>query len=133
MRHWEDAMQQKPAVTSVLFSSIAAVFGSPGQANYASANSALDGMAAKWQEEGHSSVSICWGAWSGGGMASQDAQSVSRMERMGLGMLTVDQGLAALHGVMLDFQVKTGDGNDSDRPSITCLLLIVLPASYPRR
>jgi hypothetical protein len=91
---------------SVLFSSIASVYGSPGQTNYAAANSALDGLAAFWQQQGNTAVSLNWGAWSGGGMALQDEQSVKRMERMGLGMLEPTTGLAALAGVMEGVRVR---------------------------
>lgn len=57
------------------------------------------------QQQGSNAVSVNWGAWSGGGMALQDQQSVMRMERMGLGMLTPEIGLAALAGVIKTAQV----------------------------
>ncbi len=108
MKHWDNAMQKQPTYMSVLFSSIAAVFGSPGQANYSAANAALDGLASLWQSQGQGAVALSWGAWSGGGMASQDPQSVARMERMGLGMISVAEGLAALGGVLGGWQVNPG-------------------------
>lgn len=44
------------------------------------------------------SLSVQWGAWSGGGMAS--ANTAARVERMGMAMVTPDSGLAALQGLL---------------------------------
>ena len=58
-----------PSGFIVLFSSISAVFGSPGQANYSAANATLDELAESWCAKGENALSIQWGAWSEGGMA----------------------------------------------------------------
>ncbi len=55
----------------VVFSSIASLFGSPGQANYAAANGFLDGLISLRQSQGLPGLSIHWGPWAGDGMASK--------------------------------------------------------------
>ena len=56
--------------SQVLFSSVAALLGSPGQAGYAAANGALDAVAAAWRRSGMLVTSVQWGGWAGAGMAA---------------------------------------------------------------
>ncbi len=87
-----------PLEQMVLFSSIASLLGSPGQANYSATNAQLDAYAQLWQQQGSCGTSLQWGAWAGGGMATE--ATLARLERSGLCALQPLTGLAALADLM---------------------------------
>jgi len=66
----------------VLFSSIAATWGSGWQPAYAAANTYLDALAEQRRARGLPATSVAWGPWGGGGMTDEDA--VRQLERRGL-------------------------------------------------
>ena len=72
------------------------ILGSPGQSNYAAANTFLDGWSVGARAQGLASTSVQWGAWGGdtGGMAAiAGANTLSRLDRIGVGALSPEQGL----------------------------------------
>ncbi|WP_320068416.1 type I polyketide synthase [Micromonospora sp. RTGN7] len=79
----------------VLFSSIAATLGSPGQGNYAAGNAFLDALAHHRRERGLPATSIGWGMWATGGMAGElSADDRQRLGRLGMTGLTGAEGTA---------------------------------------
>ncbi|WP_437594341.1 type I polyketide synthase [Sorangium sp. So ce1000] len=78
----------------VSFSSIASVWGSAGMAHYAAANAFLDALAHARRSEGLPHVSVNWGPWAGGGMASPEL--LAELERIGIAALSPGDGLVML-------------------------------------
>ena len=74
------------------FSSGAALLGSPGQSNYAAANSFVDALAHLRRSRGQHALSIDWGSWSEVGMAAGIGETHRRRwAAMGLGMISPEE------------------------------------------
>jgi NAD(P)-dependent dehydrogenase (short-subunit alcohol dehydrogenase family)/acyl carrier protein len=78
----------------VCYSSIASVWGSIGQAHYAAANQFLDALAHHRRAAGLPALSVNWGPWTGGGMATPEAQAV--LARLGVAALQAGEATEAL-------------------------------------
>jgi NADPH:quinone reductase-like Zn-dependent oxidoreductase/NADP-dependent 3-hydroxy acid dehydrogenase YdfG/acyl carrier protein len=81
----------------VLFSSAAALLGSPGQANYAAANAALDALADYRRGLGLQAQSIQWGPWNALGMTSNLKRN---RHSSALGAIDANDGIEALEALL---------------------------------
>jgi acyl transferase domain-containing protein/acyl-CoA synthetase (AMP-forming)/AMP-acid ligase II/acyl carrier protein len=75
------------------FSSLVALTGMPGQADYASANASMDALAVRLRAEGRRASSIAWGPWSLG-MAG-DPRYQAKYRALGLHPLSAEAGARA--------------------------------------
>ena len=79
----------------VLFSSAAALLGSPGQAHYAAGNAFLDALAWYRRAEGKPALSINWGPWAEVGLVSRPEQQ-RNLNRHGMIPIPVADGVQTL-------------------------------------
>ena len=87
----------------VMFSSMAGTVGTPGQANYAAANTFLDGLAAHRRAGGLPAVSLAWGLWEQASAmtAHLSGRDLARMSRSGLAALSTEQALELFDTAMI--------------------------------
>ncbi len=83
------------------YSSAAALFGSPGQAAYATANAWVDALVAWRRAAGLPAATVGWGAWGEAGAAVGSRNPV--LEPLG-----TEEALAALHAVLSRDRAATG-------------------------
>jgi acyl carrier protein len=86
-----------------MYSSAAGLLGSPGQANYAAANTFLDALAHRRRSEGRHSLSIDWGLFGERGLARGRG-----INSRGLPNLTAEDGIAALVRLLEADSVHSG-------------------------
>ena len=99
--HLHQLTQGLPLDFFVCFSSAAAIFGSPGQGNYAAANAFMDALCHYRRQQGLPALSINWGAWAGvdgrGGMAARlGTEQQARLSATGVELIAPAQGVALL-------------------------------------
>lgn len=80
----------------VMFSSAAALLGSPGQANYAAANAFMDAFALHRRQRGLPALAVDWGPWSEVGLAAARSDRGSRLAFRGFEGIAPGQGMEIL-------------------------------------
>ena len=91
----------------VMFSSIASLLGSRGQANHAAANSFMDALAYQRRAQGLPGLSINWGAWAEVGAAVEYGVS-DRVTSQGIGVIPPDDGLRILEQLLVESPAQVG-------------------------
>ncbi len=115
----------------VLYSSASAAFGSPGQANYAAANSFLDALAQHRRHRGLPAVSLGWGLWeqasamtghlSGGELARATHAGGALSTAQGLALFDAAVGLGRAHLVPVNLDpaaLRGQPGSDTPVPAL---------------
>ena len=100
-RHLDELTRGHDLTAFVLFSSVAGVFGGPGQANYAAANAALDALAQRRAAAGLPASAVAWGPWDLGGDGMAASADLRRVAREGFGAIPAAHGMALLDTAVL--------------------------------
>ncbi|MEV0006482.1 SDR family NAD(P)-dependent oxidoreductase, partial [Micromonospora sp. NPDC050980] len=93
--HLDEATADHDLDVFLVFSSIAGVWGSGGQAAYAAGNAALDALVESRRAAGKPGTAVAWGPWADGGMAGE-AGAADYLARRGLAAMDPELAMQAL-------------------------------------
>ncbi|WP_328407813.1 type I polyketide synthase [Nocardia sp. NBC_00403] len=118
--HLDELTREHDLAAFIVFSSLAAVLGSPGQGNYAAANSFLDGLARARRTAGLPGLSVAWGPWNQdtGMTGAMDRAAVARLERFGVQVISDDDGTALLDAAVAMDEAMVA-GVEFDKPTLS--------------
>nr|WRX36519.1 myxalamid-type polyketide synthase MxaB/epothilone polyketide synthase D [Cystobacterineae bacterium] len=106
--HLHELTREAPLSFFVMYASVAGLLGSPGQGNYAAANTFLDALAHHRRAEGLPALSIDWGAFAEVGLAAAKDNRGARLAARGMRNLTPDEGLTALASLLDSNRAQAG-------------------------
>jgi acyl transferase domain-containing protein/NADPH:quinone reductase-like Zn-dependent oxidoreductase/NADP-dependent 3-hydroxy acid dehydrogenase YdfG/acyl carrier protein len=113
----------------ILFSSFAAITGSPGQSNYAAGNAFLDTLAFHRRARGLPALSVNWGMVGTVGHVANNQDVYQRLSRLGIGAIPASDMLDALDELMQGDAVQVGVGQ-FDWKAFLSLTRSRLPARF---
>ncbi|MFI1913834.1 SDR family NAD(P)-dependent oxidoreductase [Nocardia sp. NPDC020380] len=113
-QHLDELTRNLPLDLFIMYSSVAGLLGSPGQANYAAANAALDALAWRRRADGLPALSVAWGPFAEVGMAASQPGLLDRLAQRGFPALTVADADAALDRLLRIDPATTGVFATSD-------------------
>ncbi|WP_190076306.1 type I polyketide synthase [Streptomyces morookaense] len=122
----------------VVFSSVAGMIGSAGQASYAAANSFLDAFSSYRRRKGLPATSLAWGVWEESGAMTDGLAEAdrARMARSGVlplsseeGLRLFDRALASDEAVLAPVRIDTGALRAGGVPAV---LRALAPAAVRR-
>ncbi|MFE7798544.1 type I polyketide synthase [Nocardia sp. NPDC057440] len=118
--HLDELTREHDLAAFIVFSSLAAVLGSPGQGNYAAANSFLDGLARARRAAGLPGLSVAWGPWNQdtGMTGTMDRAAVARLERFGVKVISDDDGTALFDAAVAMDEAMVA-GVEFDKPALS--------------
>ncbi|MFC8129716.1 SDR family NAD(P)-dependent oxidoreductase [Streptomyces sp. NPDC057302] len=128
-RQLHEATREMRLAMFVMFSSFASTLGTPGQANYASANAYCDALAVHRRAQGRAGLSVAWGLWeaASGLTGTLSAADRARIDRYGIKPTSAARGCALLaaafaHGrpdlLALDLDARVPASSDAAVPAV---------------
>jgi acyl carrier protein len=84
----------------VIFSSVTATLGNPGQTNYVAGNLYLEAMVRARRRAGLPGLAVAWGAIGEAGYLAREARSEQVRERLGVHPLSLEEAFAALDDLL---------------------------------